>query len=219
MPLTSVPADWRSLAAEFTQPTPFAARIWDTACAYFHEHPQGYELDASIRAVVTFHQASVLDLRLLDELSPYDVIFCRNLLIYLEVSAHGASWHRSTGCWRPMACSSLATPIDWALFGEETKFISINEPGLFAYRRAAQGAPRLTRFPARSHGRLELSTSGVTAPAAPVFSHMRSTNPQHAPVQQDSAVVAPAESDRASVTGSSRRISEQRAVCRGHRGL
>ena len=54
---------------------------------YFREHPQGYELDSSIRSTVRFLQASVLDPRLLEGSPPYDVVFCRNLLIYLEVSA------------------------------------------------------------------------------------------------------------------------------------
>jgi chemotaxis protein methyltransferase WspC len=54
---------------------------------YFHEHPTGFELDSSIRSTVRFFQASVLDPRLLEGSAPYDVVFCRNLLIYLEASA------------------------------------------------------------------------------------------------------------------------------------
>ena len=54
---------------------------------YFREHPEGYELDSSIRSAVRFLQASVVDPCLLDGSAKYDVVFCRNLLIYLEASA------------------------------------------------------------------------------------------------------------------------------------
>ena len=51
---------------------------------YFCEHPQGYELDSSIRSTVRFLQASVLDPALFEGSASYDVVFCRNLFIYLE---------------------------------------------------------------------------------------------------------------------------------------
>ena len=37
---------------------------------YFREHPQGYELDCSIRSIVRFVQASVLDPHLLEGSAP-----------------------------------------------------------------------------------------------------------------------------------------------------
>ena len=46
--------------------------------------PRDYELDASIRAGVRFLQGSMLDPTLLIGEARYDVIFCRNLLIYLD---------------------------------------------------------------------------------------------------------------------------------------
>ena len=61
-------------------------RPWFTS-RYFHEHPEGYELDSTIRSTVRFIQASVLDPRLLEGSAPYDVVFCRNLLIYLEAKS------------------------------------------------------------------------------------------------------------------------------------
>ena len=63
------------------------ASILSFRARHFREHPQGYELDSSIRSTVHFLQASVLDPHLLEESPPYDVVFCRNLLIYLGVSA------------------------------------------------------------------------------------------------------------------------------------
>ena len=51
---------------------------------YFKDHPQGYELDASIAPARRFLQGSVLDPTLLLGEARYDVIFCRNLVIYLD---------------------------------------------------------------------------------------------------------------------------------------
>lgn len=51
---------------------------------HFRPHPRGFELDPAIRATVRFVQGNALDPKLLDGSNPYDVVFCRNLLIYLD---------------------------------------------------------------------------------------------------------------------------------------
>lgn len=103
---------------------------------YFRPHgPSGYEVDPTIRATVRFLQANVLDPALLADAPPYDVVFCRNLLIYLE----------------PRARASLIATIDRLLTtdgllfighadrldvpGAASPFVAIGEPGCFAYRR------------------------------------------------------------------------------------
>ena len=189
---------------------------------HFREHPQGYELDASIRAVVTFHQASVLDLRLLDELSPYDVIFCRNLLIYLEVSARQRVMDSIDRLIAADGLLFIGHADRLGSFGEETKFISINEPGLFAYRRAAHGAPRLTGSLVEPRAPLELITSGGTARAAPTLLPHAVDQSAARPVQQDSAVVAAAEFieppllDQAAELANKGRFAEAIAACEQH---
>ncbi len=87
MLLTSVPVDWQLPAAEFTRPMPSAVPT----------SASGAVLSASIRRATSsiprfalqrkFYQASVLDPSLLEGSPPYDVMFCRNLLIYLEARA------------------------------------------------------------------------------------------------------------------------------------
>src|ERR1039458_143083 len=54
---------------------------------HFRQHAEGYELEPALRATVRFFQGSVLDPRLLEGSSLYDVVFCRNLLIYLVPQA------------------------------------------------------------------------------------------------------------------------------------
>ena len=67
-----------------------AARTPRTGARYFRQHPEGYEIDPALRATVRFIQGSILDPRLLEGSSLYDVVFCRNLLIYLAPSARAA---------------------------------------------------------------------------------------------------------------------------------
>jgi len=51
---------------------------------YFRSHPEGFEIDPSLRAGIRFLQGSILDPGLLTGEPVFDVLFCRNLLIYLD---------------------------------------------------------------------------------------------------------------------------------------
>jgi chemotaxis protein methyltransferase WspC len=51
---------------------------------YFQSHPEGFEIDPSLRTRVRFLQGSILDPGLLSGEPVFDVLFCRNLLIYLD---------------------------------------------------------------------------------------------------------------------------------------
>ena len=112
---------------------------------HFRQHPQGYEIDSSIRSMVRFLQASVLDPHLLDDAAPYDVVFCRNLLIYLGVSARVCV----------LAAIERLLAVDGVLFighadrldvsGVEPKFTVIDDPACFIYRLQAKGNTALPR--------------------------------------------------------------------------
>jgi chemotaxis protein methyltransferase WspC len=54
---------------------------------YFTVTPNGYQIDEIVRNTVHFRQGNLLDGNMLVDQEPYDVIFCRNLLIYLSASA------------------------------------------------------------------------------------------------------------------------------------
>jgi chemotaxis protein methyltransferase WspC len=104
---------------------------------YFREHPQGFEVVPAIRAAVHFLQASVLDPKLLEGSPPYDVLFCRNLLIYLDAPARICV----------LAALDRLLAADGVLFighadrleriGEPSRFQAVGEPGCFAYRKTS----------------------------------------------------------------------------------
>ena len=106
---------------------------------HFREHPQGYELDPAIRATVRFIQGNVLDPKLLADSPPYDVVFCRNLLIYLDASARA----------RVVAALDRVLAADGVLIighadrlelaGVAPRFAAVGEPGCFAYRKTTAG--------------------------------------------------------------------------------
>lgn len=55
---------------------------------YFTQQPDGtYQLRNEVRGAVRFEQANILDDKFLPGHEPYDVIFCRNLLIYFDADA------------------------------------------------------------------------------------------------------------------------------------
>jgi chemotaxis protein methyltransferase WspC len=106
---------------------------------YFREHQGGYELDSSIRASVRFVQASVLDPKLLEGSPPYDVLFCRNLLIYLSTEARSSVVAVIDRLLAPDGILFLghADRLDSSDAG--SRFAAVGDPGSFVYRRAASG--------------------------------------------------------------------------------
>ncbi len=63
----------------------------DLCRRHFHATRAGgaptYTLDPSIRGQVRFHRGNLLDPGLLEGQAPYDVIFCRNVLIYFDAAS------------------------------------------------------------------------------------------------------------------------------------
>ena len=100
-----------------------------------------------------FSRGNLLDPALLADSPAYDVVFCRNLLIYLGTSARD----------RVLATLDRLLADDGVLFighadrldvpGTPARFAPAGEPGCFAYRKAARAAapgspwPELTMIP------------------------------------------------------------------------
>ncbi|NJL10117.1 MAG: hypothetical protein HC908_07960 [Calothrix sp. SM1_7_51] len=100
---------------------------------YFRQTSEGYEVCSFVRSTVNFQQSNILNLSSIIK-AKYDIIFCRNLLIYLEPSACTQVFN--------ILYSLLVT--DGLLFvgsAETGKtpsnlFTSISQPSVFAYHQS-----------------------------------------------------------------------------------
>jgi chemotaxis protein methyltransferase WspC len=100
---------------------------------YFRKIEAGWELNATIRNKVSFQVGNLHDLGLLALDRPYDLIFCRNLFIYLTPQA------RQSGLTSLASLLSLGGLLVMghaeALDSAETRFEAVGPPGYFLYRR------------------------------------------------------------------------------------
>jgi chemotaxis protein methyltransferase WspC len=129
---------------------------------YFRRTAQGFALEPAIRDRVAFFRANILDPALLEGEPRYDVLFCRNLLIYLKDAYRAGA----------LAAIDRLLARDGLLFighadrlgprEGEPRFIPEGDPGAFAYRRAAERAPR---EPARARTLPSPASPPVPAPA------------------------------------------------------
>ena len=120
----------------------FRGEAWKNRDRYFQQTSDGFQLHDSILKLVKFQQGNVL--KLLPSLTQvYDVIFCRNLLIYLHEEA----------------CLQVLQAIDRYLFPggllfmgasetgkiDLTQYTSVRQPFTFAFRKLDPAQPTPTR--------------------------------------------------------------------------
>jgi chemotaxis protein methyltransferase WspC len=67
--------------------TSFRERPEPSRQEYFVSREEGWQLREEVKRLVRFEKANLLDLSLFRQRAPYDAIFCRNALIYLDQSA------------------------------------------------------------------------------------------------------------------------------------
>jgi chemotaxis protein methyltransferase WspC len=108
---------------------------------YFRVHPEGYEIDPAIRKNVRFIQGNILDPHTLEGCSGYDVIFCRNVLIYLIPSARAGLMSVIESVLASDGVLVIGHADRHDSTGTGTEFRAIAEPGCFAYRRAVSADP------------------------------------------------------------------------------
>ncbi|GAK57037.1 CheR methyltransferase, SAM binding domain protein [Candidatus Vecturithrix granuli] len=100
---------------------------------YFENKKKTYHLHANVKRLVRFLQGNLLDSKLLADEKPYQVIFCRNLLIYLGNDAKKRT---------VAVLSRLLTKTGILFVGhaerpmfEGLEFNWVRQPGVFACRR------------------------------------------------------------------------------------
>lgn len=195
----------RYAAYSFREPGP------DPRPAFFAAVGGQWELSPAVRARVRFRAANVADADFLAGEPPYDLILCRNLLIYLTAEVRERVMGRLDSALAPGGLLGLTAPEADDL--PAGRFVADGPPAFCLYRpadptpaRAARAAPPPTLA---SGGRVPPVASSRTEGARPPLA-TRPPEPTPPPV----AVLAPPDPEAAArVLADAGRLDEARAAC------
>jgi chemotaxis protein methyltransferase WspC len=177
---------------------------------HFDAGTDGYQLRDAVRLQVRFQQANLFAADFLPGLAIYDVIFCRNVLIYFDRPTQD----RAIGVLNRLLSDNgvlFVAPAETALPASHG-MISTNEPLAFAFRKRGAAAPaRQTAAPRVVLPRPRMPTgppeAGSRAPlATSVLAARASTQGSAAPLPVNTSK-APA--DRAADLGEAVRLADQ----------
>jgi len=129
---------------------------------WFTPHAGGNLLDDRVRAPVTLAHANLLDQAFRVDREPYDVVFCRNLLIYLDAEARGRVESLLDSLLRPDGLLVLGAAEPPILKGD---WMPAGAASVFALRRGVRTAPRQ---PAAAPAALPRRVAASTRPAEAV---------------------------------------------------
>ncbi len=112
---------------------------------YFREQRERWELDASVRALVHFRVGNVIDPFFLIGEAPFDIILCRNLIIYLHAQARQVMFERLEQLLAPrgLLCVGSAEPLNLPV----GRYQRVGPPACFAFERAVAPVPSSTPLP------------------------------------------------------------------------
>lgn len=99
---------------------------------YFSKNGKLFELRKHVRNAVTFFQKNILEYSITDSGAKYDMVFCRNMLIYLDVENQQRAISILSSVLRDDGLLFLGHSESGILFN--SKFVSVKEKGCFAFR-------------------------------------------------------------------------------------
>ncbi len=125
-------------------PNSFRGEVNTFRDRYFHPVGSSYQLEESIASTVNFQQSNLLDLNLDPNLSPrqefYDVIFCRNVLIYFDLMARNRTIEHLHFLLKPKGLIFVGHS-ETGQISTSPKFTSIPHPLAFAYQKSSPQPP------------------------------------------------------------------------------
>jgi len=151
---------------------------------YFVEETGGYRLKQALREPVVFHHTNALELRSFCLPEQYDVIFCRNLLIYLDGPAQKKIISDLMYCLNP-AGRLFSSPAEYSLY-RDSEFESLGMPGVSKFHRPAAASKAWESRPDRKPE--SRSTQVTTAAAARKVALRKSGLPKAQPALSQTAL-------------------------------
>ncbi|MFP5505230.1 MAG: CheR family methyltransferase [Gammaproteobacteria bacterium] len=158
---------------------------------YFARAEDGYLLNAEVRGQVGFHHANLLAPGFFGSAEPYDVVFCRNLLIYFDRDTQAQALRVLERLLQPQGLLFLGHAESGVLAGRQ--FAPLDHARSFAFvRGAAQRALRAEpafQLPQRRRSAPAAPPPARPAPVRPFADTQKpvvaSVKPAPAPVPQD----------------------------------
>jgi chemotaxis protein methyltransferase WspC len=132
---------------------------------YFEHNTEGYRICERVRPMVTFMYGNILDAHFLADQEPYNVIFCRNMLIYLDEPARSRAMKVLDRLLTPegLLCVGYA---ETGLF-RASGYVPVRYPRAFAYRKAGAHDERQHPSQSLSPARPRTSRDQGQQPASP----------------------------------------------------
>ena len=181
---------------------------------YFDPVDGRYRLKPEVREAVRFSQGNMLSVRFSTDRGPYDVVFCRNLLIYFDAAARR----------RAVDVIDRLLKDDGVLFAGHvettfvlgSRFAPVPHPRSFAYRKAASRREAPTRS---GRDRVVRKPTARTPPPrrwAPGRAPLRDTATSAAPPRPEPAAsrTAPRPIEEAKRLADAGRLEEAVSLCR-----
>ncbi|HEY9199723.1 MAG TPA: protein-glutamate O-methyltransferase CheR [Gammaproteobacteria bacterium] len=106
---------------------------------YFLKSEHGYLLQAEVRGLVNLHHANLLAADFFANAAPYDVVFCRNLLIYFDRETQARALSVLERLLAPHGLLFLGHAEAGVLAGRA--FVSLDHPRSFAFVRGSRRSP------------------------------------------------------------------------------
>ena len=132
---------------------------------YFTPATHGHSIADAVRRQVDFQQGNLFSPTFLPGLHIYDVIFCRNVLIYFDQDTQARALAVLSRLLAPTGLLFVG-PSETSVLGEA--FVSTQAPRSFAFRRAESVAKRVPRDRRANHKAIAVPRTSPRPFAAPV---------------------------------------------------
>lgn len=173
---------------------------------YFRADRDGYRIDPSIRALVSFRQGNLQDPGFIPPRGEYDAVYCRNLLIYLDAKVQENAVRRLTSLVDEDGLFFVGAAETHLMRGRG--FSSVGRPMSFAFRRSKTEGRGARGGPTRSPSRPAIPPNRrLRGPHPPAWS------PPRVPAAFSAPAKAPATLDRAERLAGEGRLAEARDLC------
>ncbi len=146
-------------------PEAFRGRNLSFRDRYFEPAPDGHRVEPAVKTLVRFQRANLMDEKAFAGLAPYDVIFCRNLLIYLSDRGKERALAVIDRMLKPGGLLFVGH-VERSLI-RNPEFQWIKQPGVFACRRIEGRPPSAGRQPSPKPVRRSIRPAIQRPPATP----------------------------------------------------